>query len=964
MLSKIQIIQKGAGNGKTYDLIQKLGNSNTYKYFIILVKQHSAKYIIKKEFDEQISQNQLHLTVESDVFIQKKHIICANHKIFIIATIDSFMYKLGNNRVDAKNKFEAITKSILNIPIHNIKFGDITINFNNQVLIAIDETQDLPDYYGISLIHILVNTGAHLYAIGDKLQSIETHNNTFNMFHNLNHPNIRVVRRRPINICRRFNSEIICRFVNKMIDFKFFGLPSIQVNNPTSSSGDVIIIRGRINKYNNNILEDETYKKIVELYEKEVEKNNRKPEDFLIVIADYIKHNHIVSQLDIWINTFWQKKYCRENINSYVHESSECQSIDLNESSDKTRIVSIQSAKGDGRPVVFVLGLSEKGLCRYNTFVGDQKYESLLHVALTRAKEKMIVHVDSPLVDDIYERIKNTKFHVIDTEKTGQLNDNPHININDMVNIGANDAHIFRLCKLLQTELIKKSSTNDIIDITYHNIRRDVLNFLTTIKIYNSKKVYDIDGNNIKKSACANLIRLKDIPIKRYDCKYHHNLHRLGDDGNYCSEQFNGLDKCTIMNKYFNECKKFSYGLPLKNEPTNHNIIVFNYAQNPQSLINTYYTIIIATIKNIQYKINQLLQSTKNKSNKYMLNLCPFECVAYAYATAKSQEYIRFMTVYYITEKFYNHYQHDHSNTKYKGKIHNFECKCDLLFPRNTNNNESVKIIRFIATINKFNGIIDDYFKKYQNEQYHDVEDFIQLIPYSLCDNQYKIRPKIKFVSTNPTEIRLIFIEPNINDINYYDKIGELLISYICFKSFQYICEYHKITDKKYATLFKNKKVICVLFTLEECKELYMDEIYKKNNKEIKSIVNELLYNCVRFNGIPQFNRRDISVLFNKEYLVCHNKLFKDKITEIINKSNNNYDIIDYESIVEMITPTEFKQMYIESVRTSVNTYINMLFPDDNLKNDKNYKNDNNDDNLKEYKDYNIDDNGIIIIDT
>ena len=59
--SNLYIKQQGAGNGKTYGLIQNLKNKNFshYDYFIIVSKQHSAKTIIYNEFNPTVALNYL-----------------------------------------------------------------------------------------------------------------------------------------------------------------------------------------------------------------------------------------------------------------------------------------------------------------------------------------------------------------------------------------------------------------------------------------------------------------------------------------------------------------------------------------------------------------------------------------------------------------------------------------------------------------------------------------------------------------------------------------------------------------------------------------------------------------------------------------------------------------------------------------------------------------------------------------
>ena len=49
-----------------------------------------------------------------------------------------------------------------------------------------------------------------------------------------------------------------------------------------------------------------------------------------------------------------------------------------------TRIYSIHASKGEGRTISIILGLNQNSLELHSTILGDLKYESLLHVAVTR----------------------------------------------------------------------------------------------------------------------------------------------------------------------------------------------------------------------------------------------------------------------------------------------------------------------------------------------------------------------------------------------------------------------------------------------------------------------------------------------------------------------------------------------------------------------------------------------------
>jgi ATP-dependent exoDNAse (exonuclease V) beta subunit len=59
---------------------------------------------------------------------------------------------------------------------------------------------------------------------------------------------------------------------------------------------------------------------------------------------------------------YWNKKNKNDTFIRYAifHKSEEGSSIQLSESEEATRLVSIHTSKGDGRNVVFVIGLTEQ----------------------------------------------------------------------------------------------------------------------------------------------------------------------------------------------------------------------------------------------------------------------------------------------------------------------------------------------------------------------------------------------------------------------------------------------------------------------------------------------------------------------------------------------------------------------------------------------------------------------------
>ena len=66
----------------------------------------------------------------------------------------------------------------------------------------------------------------------------------------------------------------------------------------------------------------------------------------------------------------------------YLHKHTEGKVINTNDSVNATRIMSIRSSKGDGRKVVFILGVTEDSLKRVSNKEKGLVYESHLHVGI------------------------------------------------------------------------------------------------------------------------------------------------------------------------------------------------------------------------------------------------------------------------------------------------------------------------------------------------------------------------------------------------------------------------------------------------------------------------------------------------------------------------------------------------------------------------------------------------------
>ena len=365
-----------------------------------------------------------------------------------------------------------------------INYATNNIKLNKKLLLIGDEMQDLSEEYIKAIIKITRDRYVDFYGVGDLLQSISIKKNSFRFLCKNELPNdtINIIKFNPSNICRRFNNKELINFVNLMIPFKNqeYNLPEIQSSNITEYKNSLTIFSGitifATDKDEVKIKEE--IEKIMEFYNYEVIKNNYKPNDFLIV-TPYTNKNPLVDYLNNEIRTYWNKKYNDFNYNKYsvFHKSDTGSSIDLSESDEATRIVSIHSSKGDGRPVVFLIGINESVLKLFSYETNNLIYDSLFHVALTRMKKKLYIRFEENN-DDIHHKImkyfeKNNISHnfkpCLKINNKNKIENLVCINIEKNFNILREN--IINFTNYNNLEITEKLENKNIIDMKHHLIR-------------------------------------------------------------------------------------------------------------------------------------------------------------------------------------------------------------------------------------------------------------------------------------------------------------------------------------------------------------------------------------------------------------------------------------------------------------------------------------------------------------
>jgi len=312
--------------------------------------------------------------------------------------------------------------------------------------------------------------------------------------------------------------------------------------------------------------------------------NTRKPNSFLIV-TPFVKQNPLVEALHDSIREYWRRKNPSKHYAKYsvFHKSSDGTVIDLSESDDCTRIVSIHSSKGDGRDVVFVFGFTEEGLKIYSKKSENLIYDSLLHVGLTRMKEKLYFRVEAN-GDHIHRKIQkyqldNNDFH--DVKPILKISDK--IKLDDLVQNSGSREETFlqcyeRIIRFSRYDNIYDPSSQedegiknkDLIDFKHHCIRYAVFKMLLVTKIMND----NITNPDRSYQQLYQILKHK-YDIKEYNCvKDYHNFLCKRDSDRHgvipvlkCTNSKDHFDDIiryieqikTKLNAYMNRTKKLEF---------------------------------------------------------------------------------------------------------------------------------------------------------------------------------------------------------------------------------------------------------------------------------------------------------------------------------------------------------------------------------------------------------------------
>ena len=928
---KLFIKQQGAGNGKTYGIIKMLESDEFahYKYFIYVSKQHSAVYVIYNEFQQQIKNGNLsYIKLEEEPrFVNKKYIIqyynLKTSKIcqIIIGTVDSFMYAIGNKNNTEIDKFEGLVNSIIDDHIETTSCGSINYGgcrpklYKETILIG-DEEQDLKINYAKAIIQIMRNRYIDVYIVGDKLQSISHEINAFTYLLENEFPYIDKNIYDFTNICRRFDHPKLINFVNAMIPFKKYGLPEIEQTSHNSSFledyNSLIIFDGKTiyaNDTNESKINTEV-EKIMMHYEKEVNEYNRLPEDFLIV-TPFTQSNPLVDALQLAINIFWKNIDTDDNFKRYAifHKSEDGSSINLNESVNATRIVSIHSSKGDGRKVVFVIGLNEGALCRFSGISDSLIYDSLFHVAITRMKEKLYIRLDGN--DDITNKIQK---YLHDTGFENSII-NPDIQIYNTIkfetikdsckttsNYQLFQENIFDLINL--PKLQDEDNEKKLIDTSHHNVRFASIRinlFLQIIK--NEKKV---NNSDIKKQIIAIFNDIIEQGITETPTWKGYNLLLQEKDIPILKISDKGLDYI----KYFNT--------------------------------------IIAFSKNILDKIKLVI------SGKDILDFCPLECVImhYMIETITSGRY----TMFHISELYNIVDIYSKSFDKTKATDH-INCLCNKCFTSDITLKPNNSLEPYICVhFEKINKITNNY--KLFYDLYPNISWLINYpIYFNGKTNDYNIYKHYQLIGYDNNNVIIAYIKPQFNALNYNQILMDAVFDAYLVKNVQ------KNNSNKSYDYFFGKKIVSVIFTTDLCEPYYINlttDIFELNQMTIQDIIKEqisskymieskTIYNFYKYwrKNCPSEITRPLEIIdyiiqqfnLNKAKNTSNTKQLPNYITEFFNnikfKIENCKDKQQQKMVLkDYDNKQKFMEYLDQRIDDSINRYFGFRNCDENVSDD------------------------------
>lgn len=873
--------QRGAGCGKTYESIQLLSNEDKFKHkrtYIYLTKAHSAKEVIFNEFQEQFKQGKLvniSLCNDTDVNVSGrqykilyKDLRSGEDCSIIIGTIDSFMYALGNKQNKKKDFFEGLVESIkqghLEVTSNgNVKYARSSIDLNKKCLLLIDEAQDLNKNYIEAIAQIMRSTYIDAYIIGDKLQSIWGEENIYTYLENNDLPHTNKILNIGENHVRRFHNVKFIKFVNNVIDFEKYQLKKVSAicdgNCKYTHENDIepvtLLYHPKIySDEKDNTKLNQLIDKLISYVRNDIQNYGYLPNNFLFIFP-VMKKNSLAVMLETKLQEFWikqfadvtyqndvlsQNSYWKTRINNgefynyvYLHKSDENKPINIKESENATRILSIHSSKGLGCEVVFLLNLTEESLKLFSKETGNLVYDSLLHVAITRQKKKLYIGVVDDK-DDIYERLLKTTNDIIHIRKPNISGISAYNKVQEVCTFVKEHyfedtqklfCDVFRnaekIIEINNDDVNQSNTNNTTIDWGHHVIRYCVFCYSLMFNIMNDYEHAECSINNQYMTIINNISKL--IIKTCHHQEYHNELKNITNLNRLLKGD--AIDKFPILTFSIHDCEKNMY--------------------------KEYHNVIKDTIQKVQKK---LLKESKN--NK-LPALCPLEMIIVVhmikiYTQGMYNDEVTMMDLYNIIHAF-------HTCWETSGVTHSeFNCSCNKHFSKPLQDKQAIdgdiaqsikshhEIVAGIKTI--FNCFKLSWKNVANNEKLtYNIQHRITLHPHNSSKDFTIWNPNIPFIGNSENFVLYPVIQPSLNKLNINDVIINCLIN-------TYLIQNSK-QDTNNFERFNNKKVIICIFTFSKLYPIILDIDTTFAKDKLKFLLSEFL-----FSKYTRYNRKIINL--------------------------------------------------------------------------------------------------------
>jgi hypothetical protein len=696
--------------------------------------------------------------------------------------------------------------------------------------VIVDEAQDLGSNYIHAIAALMRGTYIDCVLIGDKLQSIWGGDNMYTYLEEHMLPHTNTIYDVGENVVRRFHNSMFIDFVNSIIPFEKYGLPCIsgvcsdthcKYSHDETETPYHIFPQKPV--YSNDKDNQKIYslmKVIIGHMENEIERHGYVPRNFMMIFP-FMRNNtlgaFLVTRLqEFWMNMFQDHEYQDKVLSkdpywstrieevksgnffqfSFMHMSDENKPINLIESEQATRLLSIHASKGQGCEVVFVLNMTEDSLRVFGRGSNDDlQYDSLWHVSVTRQKKSLYIGYCNNN-DDICRRLQKISPELVSLQTKIP-------NISKYTKVSHIDDYIktYKWIEFKQSNCINlvqqpsnETGDNDTMEWGNHIIRYCTTFYQLLFNIVKDESHENDDMRNLR-TRLFQLIQ-SDIVTLQY------------------TEYYDMLHKMYEIKKTGDSMRK----LP---------ILLYNDNQL-DSKYKKYANIVHSMINNIIYKLNIYLNSDE------LPPLCPLETIVFAYMI-HVQDYGKYNDVIMIQQVYDILHSYDQSAC-----THNdikCRCKCSDLFeyPNMKGYNRSSDIHVNIKRHFEVVSTVKEKYHCFINHIRHELEDD-GIITHNIFHNLQFIGQNKEFVVTKfgvhiaftNRNVFVMKIKPSVSALNINDILTELATTTFLITH-----------DKR----FEKKNVYHCIFTYSSDAPIWLNaNMENEHIKFLQNVIKDALY--------------------------------------------------------------------------------------------------------------------------